>query len=249
MEIFRKSTRKSIKKIIFNEICEHRNYLYKNIGKKLDKLFNEFKENEQQILSIQEEENPSIQKFKDNILISNERKNHIRKYTKRFSFNNKKIDEYLLPTILNKEGKIKENQIKKININEKIEEKKKQKINERKKKEKEEEKKDKNNILKISILKGKRKRKKNKSNINYKGITFDREKYTSRFEHKGRKYSGGRFFIAENAAKAYDSMVFTHLGFQKGKKKFNFIYNSPNDIPNIEDLREKDIKMNQLKVK
>ena len=30
----------------------------------------------------------------------------------------------LLPTILNKEGKINENQIKKININEKIEEKK-----------------------------------------------------------------------------------------------------------------------------
>ena len=236
MEIFRKSTRKSIKKIIFNEICEHRNYLYKNIGKKLDKLFNEFKENEQQILSIQEEENPSIQKFKDNILISNERKNHIRKYTKRFSFNNKKIDEYLLPKILNKEGKKKEIQIKKININEKIGEKK-EEIN------------DKDNILKISLLKGKRKRKKNKSNINYKGITFDREKYTSRFEHKGRKYSGGRFFIAENAAKAYDSMVFTHLGFQKGKKKFNFVYNSPNDIPNINDLREKDIKMNQLKVK
>ena len=236
MEIFRKRTRKSIKKIIFNEICENRNYLFKNIGKKLDKLFNEFKDNEQQILSIQEEENPSIQKFKDNILISNERKNHIRKYTKRFSFNNKKIDEYLLPKILNKEGKKKEIQIKKININEKIGEKK-EEIN------------DKDNILKISLLKGKRKRKKNKSNINYKGITFDREKYTSRFEHKGRKYSGGRFFIAENAAKAYDSMVFTHLGFQKGKKKFNFVYNSPNDIPNINDLREKDIKMNQLKVK
>ena len=236
MEIFRKRTRKSIKKIIFNEICENRNYLFKNIGKKLDKLFNEFKDNEQQILSIQEEENPSIQKFKDNILIPNERKNHIRKYTKRFSFNNKKIDEYLLPKILNKEGKKKEIQIKKININEKIGEKK-EEIN------------DKDNILKISLLKGKRKRKKNKSNINYKGITFDREKYTSRFEHKGRKYSGGRFFIAENAAKAYDSMVFTHLGFQKGKKKFNFVYNSPNDIPNINDLREKDIKMNQLKVK
>ena len=236
MEIFRKSTRKSIKKIIFNEICENRNYLFKNIGKKLDKLFNEFKDNEQQILSIQEEENPLIQKFKDNILIPNERKNHIRKYTKRFSFNNKKIDEYLLPKILNKEGKKKEIQIKKININEKIGEKK-EEIN------------DKDNILKISLLKGKRKRKKNKSNINYKGITFDREKYTSRFEHKGRKYSGGRFFIAENAAKAYDSMVFTHLGFQKGKKKFNFVYNSPNDIPNINDLREKDIKMNQLKVK
>ena len=236
MEIFRKRTRKSIKKIIFNEICENRNYLFKNIGKKLDKLFNEFKDNEQQILSIQEEENPLIQKFKDNILIPNERKNHIRKYTKRFSFNNKKIDEYLLPTILNKEGKKKEIQIKKININEKIGEKK-EEIN------------DKDNILKISLLKGKRKRKKNKSNINYKGITFDREKYTSRFEHKGRKYSGGRFFIAENAAKAYDSMVFTHLGFQKGKKKFNFVYNSPNDIPNINDLREKDIKMNQLKVK
>jgi hypothetical protein len=236
MEIFRKSTRKSIKKIIFNEICEHRNYLYKNIGKKLDKLFNEFKENEQQILSIQEEENPSIQKFKDNILIPNERKNHIRKYTKRFSFNNKKIDEYLSPKILNKEGKKKELQIKKTNINEKIEEKK-------------EETDDNNNILKISLLNGKRKRKRNKSNLNYKGITFDREKYTSRFEHKGRKYSGGRFFIAENAAKAYDSMVFTHLGFQKGKKKFNFIYNSPNDIPNINELREKDIRMNQLKVK
>ncbi len=236
MEIFRKRTRKSIKKIIFNEICENRNYLFKNIGKKLDKLFNEFKDNEQQILSIQEEENPLIQKFKDNILIPNERKNHIRKYTKRFSFNNKKIDEYLLPKILNKEGKKKEIQIKKININEKIGEKK-EEIN------------DKDNILKISLLKGKRKRKKNKSNINYKGITFDREKYTSRFEHKGRKYSGGRFFIAENAAKAYDSMVFTHLGFQKGKKKFNFVYNSPNDIPNINDLREKDIKMNQLKVK
>ena len=238
MEIFRKRTRKSIKKIIFNEICENRNYLFKNIGKKLDKLFNEFKDNEQQILSIQEEENPLIQKFKDNILIPNERKNHIRKYTKRFSFNNKKIDEYLLPKILNKEGKKKEIQIKKININEKIGEKK-EEIND----------KDKDNILKISLLKGKRKRKKNKSNINYKGITFDREKYTSRFEHKGRKYSGGRFFIAENAAKAYDSMVFTHLGFQKGKKKFNFVYNSPNDIPNINDLREKDIKMNQLKVK
>ena len=230
MEIFRKRTRKSIKKIIFNEICENRNYLFKNIGKKLDKLFNEFKDNEQQILSIQEEENPLIQKFKDNILISNERKNHIRKYTKRFSFNNKKIDEYLSPKILNKEGKKKEIQIKKININEKIGEKK-EEIND----------KDKDNILKISLLKGKRKRKKNKSNINYKGITFDREKYTSRFEHKGRKYSGGRFFIAENAAKAYDSMVFTHLGFQKGKKKFNFVYNSPNDIPNINDLREKDI--------
>ena len=236
MEIFRKRTRKSIKKIIFNEICENRNYLFKNIGKKLDKLFNEFKENEQQILSIQEEENPSIQKFKDNILIPNERKNHIRKYTKRFSFNNKKIDEYLSPKILNKEGKKKELQIKKTNINEKIEEKK-------------EETDDNKNILKISLLKGKRKRKRNKSNLNYKGITFDREKYTSRFEHKGRKYSGGRFFIAENAAKAYDSMVFTHLGFQKGKKKFNFIYNSPNDIPNINELREKDIKMNQLKVK
>ena len=235
MEIFRKRTRKSIKKIIFNEICENRNYLFKNIGKKLDKLFNEYKENEQQILSIQEEENPSIQKFKDNILIPNERKNHIRKYTKRFSFNNKKIDEYLSPKILNKEGKKKELQIKKTNINEKIEEKKEETDN--------------NNILKISLLNGKRKRKRNKSNLNYKGITFDREKYTSRFEHKGRKYSGGRFFIAENAAKAYDSMVFTHLGFQKGKKKFNFIYNSPNDIPNIEDLREKDIKMNQLKVK
>ena len=235
MEIFRKRTRKSIKKIIFNEICENRNYLFKNIGKKLDKLFNEFKENEQQILSIQEEENPSIQKFKDNILIPNERKNHIRKYTKRFSFNNKKIDEYLLPKILNKEGKKKELQIKKTNINEKIEEKKEETDN--------------NNILKISLLNGKRKRKRNKSNLNYKGITFDREKYTSRFEHKGRKYSGGRFFIAENAAKAYDSMVFTHLGFQKGKKKFNFIYNSPNDIPNINELREKDIKMNQLKVK
>ena len=236
MEIFRKRTRKSIKKIIFNEICENRNYLFKNIGKKLDKLFNEFKENEQQILSIQEEENPSIQKFKDNILIPNERKNHIRKYTKRFSFNNKKIDEYLSPKILNKEGKKKELQIKKTNINEKIEEKK-------------EETDDNNNILKISLLNGKRKRKRNKSNLNYKGITFDREKYTSRFEHKGRKYSGGRFFIAENAAKAYDSMVFTHLGFQKGKKKFNFIYNSPNDIPNINELREKDIRMNQLKVK
>ena len=236
MEIFRKRTRKSIKKIIFNEICENRNYLFKNIGKKLDKLFNEYKENEQQILSIQEEENPSIQKFKDNILISNERKNHIRKYTKRFSFNNKKIDEYLSPKILNKEGKKKELQIKKTNINEKIEEKK-------------EETDDNNNILKISLLNGKRKRKRNKSNLNYKGITFDREKYTSRFEHKGRKYSGGRFFIAENAAKAYDSMVFTHLGFQKGKKKFNFIYNSPNDIPNINELREKDIRMNQLKVK
>ena len=47
MEIFRKRTRKSIKKIIFNEICENRNYLFKNIGKKLDKLFNEYKENEQ----------------------------------------------------------------------------------------------------------------------------------------------------------------------------------------------------------
>ena len=236
MEIFRKRTRKSIKKIIFNEICENRNYLFKNIGKKLDKLFNEYKENEQQILSIQEEENPSIQKFKDNILIPNERKNQIRKYTKRFSFNNKKIDEYLSPKILNKEGKKKELQIKKTNINEKIEEKK-------------EETDDNNNILKISLLNGKRKRKRNKSNLNYKGITFDREKYTSRFEHKGRKYSGGRFFIAENAAKAYDSMVFTHLGFQKGKKKFNFIYNSPNDIPNINELREKDIRMNQLKVK
>ncbi len=235
MEIFRKRTRKSIKKIIFNEICENRNYLFKNIGKKLDKLFNEYKENEQQILSIQEEENPSIQKFKDNILIPNERKNHIRKYTKRFSFNNKKIDEYLSPKILNKEGKKKELQIKKTNINEKIEEKKEETDN--------------NNILKISLLNGKRKRKRNKSNLNYKGITFDREKYTSRFEHKGRKYSGGRFFIAENAAKAYDSMVFTHLGFQKGKKKFNFIYNSPNDIPNINELREKDIRMNQLKVK
>ena len=50
--------------------------------------------------------------------------------------------------------------------------------------------------------------------------------------------------IAENAAKAYDSMVFTHLGFQKGKKKFNFYYNSPSDIPKIEDLRINDIKMN-----
>ena len=152
MEIFRKSTRKSIKKIIFNEICEHRNYLYKNIGKKLDKLFNEFKENEQQILSIQEEENPSIQKFKDNILISNERKNHIRKYTKRFSFNNKKIDEYLLPTILNKEGKINEKKIKKININEKIEEKKKKKKKKGKKKKKKKKKKEKGKEKKINQI-------------------------------------------------------------------------------------------------
>ncbi len=119
--------------------------------------------------------------------------------------------------------------------------KKKKKIKKKNKEKKEE----KGKIIKVRFLKRKRRKKEDNNNreINYKGITYDREKYTSRFEHKGRKYSGGRFFIAENAAKAYDSMVFTHLGFQKGKKKFNFYYNSPSDIPKIEDLKINDIKM------
>jgi hypothetical protein len=214
MEIFRKKSRKIIKRIVYDEICEHRNYLYKKIGKKLDKIFNDLKDNDQFLLNL-EEEKPLIQNFKDNILTEK----ISRKYSKRTSFSNKKIDEYLFPKKEKKEDE--------------------KKINKEKKEEK-------GKIIKVRFLKRKRRKKEENSNreINYKGITYDREKYTSRFEHKGRKYSGGRFFIAENAAKAYDSMVFTHLGFQKGKKKFNFYYNSPSDIPKIEDLRINDIKMN-----
>ena len=63
-------------------------------------------------------------------------------------------------------------------------------------------------------------------NSNYKGLRKNHLSWNTRFWYNGQSISAGSFYNITLAAKAYDSLVNTFIGFEKGKTKFNFIYNN-----------------------
>ena len=79
-------------------------------------------------------------------------------------------------------------------------------------------------------------------NSNYKGLRKNHLSWNTRFWFNGQSISAGSFYNITLAAKAYDSLVNTFIGFEKGKNKFNFHYNDPKEILSVEDIRKLDKK-------
>ena len=77
-------------------------------------------------------------------------------------------------------------------------------------------------------------------NSNYKGLRKNHLSWNTRLWFKGKSISAGSFYNITLAAKAYDSLVYTFIGFEKGKNKFNFIYNHPKEILSIKEIHELD---------
>lgn len=86
-------------------------------------------------------------------------------------------------------------------------------------------------------------------NGNYKGLRKNHLSWNTRLWYKGKSISAGSFYNITLAAKAYDSLVNTFIGFEKGKTKFNFIYNNPKEILTIKQIHELDTQFIQHKYK
>ena len=85
-------------------------------------------------------------------------------------------------------------------------------------------------------------------NSNYKGLRKNHLSWNTRLWFKGKSISAGSFYNITLAAKAYDSLVNTFIGFEKGKNKFNFIYNHPKEILSIKEIHELDTQFVEEKI-